>query len=546
MSAFTKTTASIGAAALLIALAACSAEPASSSTDATPVSGGTLTFASGDAEPTCLDPAQSGNVPQALVSTQYIESLFYQSEDGEIEPWLASGWELSEDGLDYTITAQSGISFSDGTAFDAEAIKANIDYIRDPATKSSTGAYALAKVDSVEVTDNTTAVIHLTSPDSALLESLSQVWLPIQSPTALERGLEANCESPVGTGPFIVESWEKQSSITLVRNDDYTSPPPGASHTGPAYLDSIVWKFIPDDASRFAALQTGEVDVVDRVAPESLAALEADSSLTFEGSSRPGYPESLVLNSTKAPFDDVKVREAFIRSLDIDAGLESVYFGSVDRSNSVLSTATKYGIETPDAYSTDVDKAKELLDEAGWTLGSDGIREKDGESLTVSFLINGDQVLAAQKALYEQFQASAKQVGIEVKLNSVDVATRYAQLAEWDYDIASAYYTKNSADVLRLIFDSANTELVGGYHSNTTGIADKDVDKLLRAAAESADEDERTDLYAEAQEIVAAGYYQVPIFDQQTRLGIKNTVVHGTRVIPALSLPTFYDSWLTR
>ncbi|MDF2443694.1 MAG: peptide/nickel transport system substrate-binding protein, partial [Subtercola sp.] len=414
-----------------------------------------------------------------------------------------------------------------------------------PATQSTTGRLALAKVTGVDVVDPTTARINLSQPDSALLESLSQAWIPIESPTALARPIAENCLTPVGTGPFIVESWAKQDSVTLVKNPNYTTPPPGSSHTGAAYLDTIVWKFIPDATARFAALQSGQVDVIDTLQPENAVVAQSDPSLSVQIASRPGDPVAIELNSGRAPFDDAKVREAFIASADVDSALASVYLGTVERAKSVLSSSTRYSVDNAD-YSYDPDKAAKLLDEAGWSAkGADGIRMKDGTRLIVVIPIAATVPLA--QAVYEQIQATAKAVGFDVQLQPKDTAAWWTQNYNWDYDAIGIYYTKNSADVLRITYASAgnNAATVGAYHSNNTHLADPVFDDLVNRAAATTDDATRADLYKKAQQIIVDGYYTLPIYDQQTRLGLRADV-EGFRFLPSLSMPSFYDAWLNR
>ena len=162
--AILRSLAALGAAALL--LAGCAAGPAA--TTATPASGGTLTYATGFGEPTCLDPHVGGNMPQALVGTNFVESLFSQDADGTIVPWLATSGTPSADGLSWDIALRDGVTFTDGTPFDAAAVKANVEHMQDPATASSTAILALGKVTEVTAVDATTARFTLSEPDSAL------------------------------------------------------------------------------------------------------------------------------------------------------------------------------------------------------------------------------------------------------------------------------------------------------------------------------------------------------------------------------------------
>jgi len=535
-----------GAAALGLLLTGCTA-PASSPANDTPVSGGTFTYASGDAEPTCLDPHVGGNFPQALVSTQYLESLVSLDKDGTVIPWLADSWAESDDGLSWEFTLRDGVTFTDGTPLDAAAVQANIAHLQDPATGSSTGYLALAKVTGTEAVSDSVLRVTLSEPDSALLESLSQPWLAIESPTALERSQDENCAAPVGTGPFQVDSWVKQNAITMVRNDDYSSPPADAAHDGPAYLDEIVWRFIPDSASRYAALQAGEVDMIDNVQPDTIVQAENSDSIVHLDAPRPGASNRIELNSGKAPFDDVAVREAFIRSANIVDGVQSLFQGTAERSTSALSSVEPLGVSRPDLFDYDPDAANDLLDGAGWSeRDSDGYRVKDGVRLTVVFPVSTNQSIPAEQSLYEQIQATAKETGFDVQLAKLDLSSWYTELGANAYDAVSAPYTKVGPDVLRILFHSDGiTPAPSGYFANHSQVNDPELDSLLTEAGQTSDADRRATLYADAQNLVLDGFYILPLIDQQNHF-LYATSVEGVRALPAVSTPTFYDAWLNR
>nr|WP_208020584.1 ABC transporter substrate-binding protein [Labedella phragmitis] len=534
--------AAIAASALL--LAACAGEPEPAATG--PTEGGTLVYASGDAEPTCLDPHVGGNYPQALLATQFLESLVSRDADGAIVPWLAESWTVSEDALTWEFTLAEGIEFTDGTPFDAEAVKANIEHLQDPATQSSTGYLAVQKVESVEAVDETTARFTLSAPDSALLESLSQPWLAIESPTGIARGMEENCESPVGTGPFVVDSWAKQDRVTLTRNDGYASAPGDAAHDGPAFLDGIEWRFIPDSASRYAALQAGEVDVIDNVQPDVLVQAEQSEDLVELDAPRPGSSNRIELNSGKAPFDDVAVREAFIRSVNVDDAVASLFQGTAERSYSPLASVEPAAYSDDSLFSYDIDEANDLLDEAGWSeKDADGVRMKDGERLTLTFPVSTNQSIPAEVSLFEQLQAGAKEAGFDVQLDLLDLASWYSALGANEYDLVSAPYTKVGPDVLRILYHSDGiVPAPSGYFANHSQIDDPAVDALLDEASATLDEADRAALYEEAQADVLEGYYILPLYDQQNHF-LLSTSVHDARALGTVSTPSFAAAWLS-
>lgn len=526
-----------------VALAGCqAAEPAASDE---PVSGGTLRYASGDAEPTCLDPHVGGNYPQALLATQFLESLVSRDESGEIIPWLAESWTAADDGLSWDFTLRDDVAFTDGTPFDAEAVKANVEHLKDPATESSTGYLALGKVDHVDVVSPEVARFVLTAPDSALLESLSQPWLAIESPAGIARGMEENCQAPIGTGPFVVDDWVKQERVSLVRNDDYVSPPADAAHEGPAYLEAIDWRFIPDAASRYAALQGGQVDVIDNPQPDTAAAAEKSGDPTWIDAPRPGASNRIELNSGQAPFDDERVREAFIAAVDVNDGIDSLYFGTAERSYSALSSVEALAYSDPSLFETDLDRANALLDEAGWTeRDADGTRMKDGKRLVLRFPVSTNQSVPAEQSLFEQVQATAKEAGFDVQISLLDLSSWYGALFAHEYEIVSAPYTKVGPDVLRILYHSDSiTPAPSGYFANLAQVDDPEIDRLLTDAASTSDADERADLYEQAQRLILGGHYLLPLYDQQNSFLVAKSV-HGARALPTVSTPTFYDAWI--
>jgi peptide/nickel transport system substrate-binding protein len=537
-------------AAVALLLAACS--PGGGSTaepSGEPVAGGTLTYASGDAEPSCLDPHVGGNYPQALIATQYLEPLVSLDESGEVIPWLATEWQESDDGLSWEFTLREDVQFTDGTPFDAEAVAANIAHVQDPATASSTGYLALAKIENVVAVEDHRVRLELSTPDSALLESLSQIWVAMESPKALERSQEENCAAPVGTGPFVVDEWERQDSVTLVRNDDYTSPPADvpadAEGTDLPYLDTIVWRFIPDSASRYAALQSGEVQVIDNAQPDTIQSAESSETIKELDAPRPGAANRIELNSGKAPFDDERVREAFIRSVNVDDGIESLFFGTAERSYSPLSSVEPLGLSLPELFTVDTDAAATLLDEAGWAeRDAEGYRVKDGKRLTLDFPVSTNQSIPAEQSLFEQIQADARTAGFEVRLHPLDLSSWYGALAENDYDLVSAPYTKVGPDVLRILYHSASIEPApSGYFANLAQVDDPAVDDLLTRASATSDPDERKSLYEQTQRMILEGYHILPLYDQQNHF-LHSSTVQGLRAMPTVSTPTFAEAWL--
>ncbi|KTR53711.1 peptide ABC transporter substrate-binding protein [Curtobacterium oceanosedimentum] len=524
----------------MLALTACTG--GGTATDAsTPVRGGTLTYASGDAEPTCLDPHVGGNYPQALLSTQYIEMLTGLDRDGQPTPALATRWTTSDDGKTLTLDLRTDVRFSDGTPFDADAVVANIEHVQDPTTASSTGYLALQSITKATATDDHTVTLTLSRPDSALLESFSQPWVGMESPKALQRPQATNCAAPVGTGPFTVTQWQRGDRITLAKNDDYT---PLSGSTKPR-LDGITWRFLPDSTSRYAALQAGQVDVIDNAQPDQLKSASTKGTIRDLDAPRPGASNRLELNSGHGVFRDEAVRKAFIAGAEIDPGLQSLFLGTAKRSYSVLSSVEPDGYSDPALFEYSPSTAKRLLDEAGWKVGSDGVREKDGQRLTVTFPVSTNQSVPAERSLFQQVQASEKAVGFDVRLEELDLSSWYAALAANEYDVVSAPYTKVGPDVLRILYDSASIEPApSGYFANLAQLDDPTVDELVERAARTSDADERRALYRQAQQRILASGTVLPLYDQQNHFLYRSSV-HGIETT-SVSTPWFGTAWIAR
>ncbi|WP_104090108.1 ABC transporter substrate-binding protein [Arthrobacter sp. GMC3] len=535
------------ATALVAALVLAGCTPGTTTSDASgsPVTGGTLVYASGDAEPGCLDPHVGGNYPQALVASQYLETLYTKDAGGKLIPWLAEGSSVSEDGLTRTVKIRSGISFTDGTALDAAAVKANFEHLLVPKTASSTGYLALGKIDSMDAVDASTLELKLKSPDNSLLESFSMPWVAIESPKALKRSQAENCAAPVGTGPFKVESWKKQDSVQLVRNTGYVLPDPSAGHAGTAYLDGITWRFIPEAATRYAALQAGEVQIIDNAQPDTIAAAEKTSTIKHLDAPRPGASNRIELNSSKAPFNDVKVREAFIHAVNINASVDSLFFGTAARSYSPLSSVEPLAYSEDSLFGYDPAKAGELLDAAGWNKrDSAGYRTKDGARLSLTFPVSTSQSIPAEQSLFEQMQATAKDSGIEIKINLLDLSSWYGDLAKNNYNLVSAPYTKVGPSVLAILFHSDSTiPAPSGYFANLSQVKDPSLDALLNTAGATKDEAERKDLYTQAQKKVLEGYYLLPLYNQQNHF-LYSSTLKNVGATTAVATPTFFDTWL--
>ncbi|HEU4807174.1 MAG TPA: ABC transporter substrate-binding protein, partial [Homoserinimonas sp.] len=195
----------------------------------------------------------------------------------------------------------------------------------------------------------------------------------------------------------------------------------------------------------------------------------------------------------------------------------------------------------------DPDAANSLLDSAGWTeRDGEGYRVKNGERLSLKFPVSTNQSIPAEQSLFEQIQATTKAVGFEVTLQPMDLSSWYGALGANEYDLVSAPYTKVGPDVLRILFHSDSiTPAPSGYFANHSQVSDPEVDSLLTEASQVSDPAQRADLYEQVQQKILAGFYVLPLYDQQNHF-LVGDAVNDLRATPTVSTPTFYDVWLSR
>ncbi len=535
-----------------LVLAACGSSAASPPGGSTltssskPVRGGTLVYLE-DREESCLDPQIGGDIPQAMIAAQYTDNLVYEGPDGKIEPWLAKSWTISPNGRVYTFTLRDNVRFTDGTPLNAAAVQANIERVVNPKTDSSTdGGYIAPFYQSSKVLSPYVLQVTLKTPDSSFLDVMAQSYIGIESPKGFARGISANCDDPIGSGPFEIKSYVPNQEIVLVRNPHYNSPPPGSPHTGPAYLKEIIWKIVPDASVRWAALQDGEANVIYYPPAEDWASAAA-SHITIFTHERPGSPNSIILNAAASPFTSLDVRQAFLYASNEKASLKSAYFGTYPYVGSPLVPGTPdYDSAFQNAYSYDPAKAEQLLEEAGWTgHNSHGYRtNKLGQVLSVSIPYDSDPGYTPSEdlTLYEDIQAAEEKVGFDVTLDPLS-STAYDDLwSNGKYQtLAGGYWITNTPDVLRTLF---STQALKYYGTNASHSSDPQLDTLLAEGLAEQNPTIRQKLYDEAQAIVSKEAWILNLYPAEERLAIASNT-HGVSADYAVGLPDFYSTWIS-
>jgi peptide/nickel transport system substrate-binding protein len=499
-----------------------------------PVTGGKLVV--GYSEPPTMDPRVSG----ATIAWRLFYNLFdtlvvQEAETGEVVPGLASSWEISPDGLLFTFNLREGVTFHDGTPFNAEAVKFTYDSILEPELKSLTAIGYLGPYESAVAVDDQTVEINFSEPYAPFLNNLSHSVLAPVSPAAVEKYGADFGFNPVGTGPFMFKEWNQQISMTFVKNPDYDWPLAVYMHEGPAYLDEIEIKFIPEATTILGTLENGETDIIDGVPPQEVERLQNDDAFQVLLPSVPGSPQVLPLNATKFPTDDILVRQALLYAVDMDTVVDTLWFGARKAAQGPLSSPTwSYNPAVEEMYPYDVDKAAELLDQAGWEMGSGNVREKDGEKLHLEYITTS----GIQGQAGELVQAYLAAVGIEVNLQQLEYAATAAAYLASEHNIARIYFSHTDPVVLTTLYHSKN---ITGTNFNRTMKPDPVLDGMLTDATSELDPEVRRTMYEEIQVYIMEQALVIPLWEETVFWGA-NSSVHGLH-FQALGGVWFYDVW---
>jgi len=520
-------------------LAACSG-PASSeeTTSDGPVQGGTLEVGfSEDIEN--YDPHQRPQLTARTISRQIADTLTDQDpETGEVLPWLAESWDVNEDSTEFTFHLRQDVTFSDGTPLDAAAVAANFDRIVDIGPLAYIGAGLLRNYDGSEVVDEYTVTVRFTEPNAQFLQATAVQSLSILAPATLELDPEQVAAGEViGSGPFLLESYDPNEGITLTAREDYAWGSPIYENRGRPYVDEIHVSFIPEATTLAGAVASGQVDYGYVLAASTVPTLEAGGAQVIT-TQMPAIAIPVVPLLHQEIVQDANVRRALSLATDRQAIVDTVFEGRAEPATSVLSTTNPGYVDLSEELAYDLDGAITLLEGAGWDqVGTDGIRTNaDGDRLSLEIRYvpgSGDTELMLQ--LLQQQWAQA---GIEFVLTPVTEAesSEYT-IHDSPADVTTWSQTRADPDVLRTVYSS--------FYENQSflfGHADADVDGLLDQLQRTIDPQERLDISEQVQRLLLERGYTVPVYDRVQFAGAaaglsgEHTDLEGK--------PLFVDAWL--
>lgn len=523
----------------------CSSEQSTSSKEPTapsvensgPKKGGTITVAF-EAEPDMLDVHKTvggATVVDEISGWMGGSLVYFDPDTQELKPSLAEEYSISEDGKTWTFKIRSGITFHDGTPLTAQSFKQTYERIMDPETQAVTTRTLIEAVESVEAPDDTTFILHLKQPSASLLLNLSMPgWLqPLSISSIEERGADYG-RNPVGVGPWKFESWQTGQAITLVRNDEFQWGEGNLENQGPPHADKLVIKFIKDNQTKIAALESGSIDVALNVPAKDVKKYRDNPNFEIIEKMRMGIGLILEMNLNREVFQDLQVRQAINMAINKEAIIQAVLQGEGIVAHGPL-PPTIFGYDQAVeeyGYKYNQEEAKKLLDQAGWVTGADGIREKNGKKLSLELISMETWSKDAQL-----MQAMLGEIGIQVSITNMEAGAMLEAGAKGDFDMTMMAYTFIDPDIMHLMFHSSQAN--GGL--NFSSVKDDKLDALLEQGQVEIDPEARKQVYAEVQKQIVEQAYWVPVYINKT-FTVINSRVKGVK-FPHDRL-FFNDSWV--
>ncbi|MEM7026549.1 MAG: ABC transporter substrate-binding protein [Pseudomonadota bacterium] len=444
------------------------------------------------AEPKSMDPHVVTAVNDFRILVNIYDGLVrYTSGTLEVEPALAESWEISEDGKTYTFKLRQGVTFHDGTPFNAEAVKFNFDRMLDENHPfHDTGPFPLSfffsAIAETEVVDDNTVAIHLAEPYAPLLSNLAYPTGLIVSPAAVEQHGADFGRNPAGTGPFTFSQWESNRQVAIERNADYWDGAPP--------LQGVVFRPITDANARVTEMLSGGIDLMVEVPPDNVQMFKDDAQFEVYEQAGP-HLWFLILNVKEEPFSDQKMRQAVNYAIDKQTLVDNVLQGTATVATGPTPAAFAWAYnEALEPYPYDPDKARQLIEEAG-----------HGDGVDVTFYVTeGGSGMLDPVAMGTAIQADLAKVGINAEIETYEWNTFLGLVnpgLEGKADMAEMAWMTNDPDTLPfLALRSEAFPDAGGFNSGY--YANPEVDTLLEEARRETDQAKRAELYKKMQEIV--------------------------------------------
>ena len=499
---------------VMIFVVACSGTPETPGNNGEePTEGGTVILVV-DHDADSLDPHESMALTSREIYNCMYDRLVYIATDGSPQPWLAEEWTISENGQEIVFQLVEDRTFHDGTPVNAEAVKYTFDRMLDP-ERGSSAATQFGAIEDIVVEDEFSVRFVLSEPYAPIFNSLASAYGAIISPTAADELGDTFGRNPVGSGPFMFESWVPGTEIVFVKNPDYTTLRKDVENKGAPHVDSIVFTIVSEESTQTNALKTGDVHIAPIAVTQanSIAGNSDINLVVMENAFNINYIE---FNQYKAPFDDILVRKAVGFAVDPQEIIDVVYFGHGNVNGSMLPTGVaghNEAIAEEYGFTYDLDEARALLAEAGWVdTDNDGVREKDGEELEVEIL---SWTSTTVDRITQLLQSQLAEVGIKVEINLMDAGTFLAKGKELNQHFDFMRTTWAEPIILSRALGQ------GGLFKNFNW---PEFDEFLNEAATTVVWEDRKQVLDEAQIYILENALAVPLFTDHIIKGVRAEV----------------------
>lgn len=460
-------------------------------------------------QPSTFDPHIGGSSELGIPLRSVYDTLVYRDPDSlTFVPGLAASWTISPEGLVYTFTLRQGVTFHDGTPFNAQAVAANLDRIVNPATASLKAINLLGSYTGYEIVDDYTIRLLLSEPYSPLLDSLSQVYLGIASPAALAQYSNERYQfHQVGTGPFEFVDYVPGDHLTIRRNPNYAWGPSFYEAPTPESVDEIEFRFYDQDASaRALALEAGDVQIIGELLPVDARALTANSAVQLQPTTIPGQPLQFFIKTNRFPTDQRVVRQALLFGTNREAIIDAIFQRFSPVAWGPISSVTQFFTsDVIGSYAYDPQQARALLDSAGYRdTNNDGYVDFGGANISVTVI---SPTWGLVPDVVQLLQDQWREIGVRLVIDQVpNRGILFERVAAGEYNLVAWYEFGLDPAFLNRYFSSSGD-------SNWTGFSDPNLDSVLASAVQQTDENARRSLYNQAQRTIMEQALILPVRD---------------------------------
>ncbi|KJV30536.1 TIGR04028 family ABC transporter substrate-binding protein [Pantoea sp. SM3] len=514
----------------------------------TPVKGGTLVYL--EQQPhTNLYPPAGGFYPNGGILNQITDKLTWQNPKTlQVEPWVAESWSSNADKTEYTFKIRPGVTFSDGTPLDANAVAKNFDTyglgnkaLRLPVSE------VINNYDHSEVIDPLTVKFYFRKPSPGFLQGTATIGSGLVSLSTLQRSFDqlGDARHIIGSGPFVVSDEKLGREVDLTARKDYQWGPKNIAQQGPANLDGIKIIVTPEDSVRIGALLAGQADFIRQVQAYDEKQAQQQHFPIYAAPTR-GINDSISFRPDNPLVSDVNVRQALLHATNALQVVQTLFSPNYPQATSVIANSAAGYVNLADKLKYDPLLAKQLLDKAGWKVGSDGIREKDGKKLALTIYESLPQ--PQNKEVLQLVAQQWRQVGVALAVKAGDAGSRTLDnLDPLKTPLTVSEVGRADPDVVKSQFYPTNRDALlqkGGSSDKVQNFRDDKLNALLVDISAEVDPAKRLALTGDAQRYLLDQAYVIPIFEEPQ-------VFAGAPWFKGVSFeavgrPSFYGAWLEK